>query len=359
MEPVLAGPHFISECQFCGEKFRISAEHLNLELPCRCLSCGATSKTATRRFPGDILRLRKDLDTNPPKRFDIVAFEREGQAMVKRIWALPGEHVAIQSGEVLINGVLLEKTLTQFRQVAIPVLGRWEQEDTGARWSAHYPQNNFVGGDSQQSLTATAITDDYSCNQGLSYQTQRVDDYAALFTLTGRLSEQEMQSSLRLDIQCKGRKLPILFRSAFRKLHIGEGQEPYWEGGLLIIPNLSQILVVVCDERLLVSESWRHAPIYSEALASIENRLEAWPYAECLVHTSPNNLEDLLEVRIWRDLYLRTDTRTGAGTQEFDGADGYFVMGDNQPSSVDSRNGLGRVAEESLLGVAELPSMKD
>ena len=58
---------------------------------------------------------------HPPLRGDVVALKAEGELLLKRIVALPGETVAIQNGAIRIDGQRLKD---QFSLSAIP----WEME---------------------------------------------------------------------------------------------------------------------------------------------------------------------------------------------------------------------------------------
>jgi signal peptidase I len=74
----------------------------------------------------------------PPQRGDVVALHKDGELLLKRIIAVPGEKVSMVNGSIYINGRELEDT---FADVRIP----WEMEPVrlGVR-------DYFVIGDNRQ-----------------------------------------------------------------------------------------------------------------------------------------------------------------------------------------------------------------
>jgi signal peptidase I len=67
------------------------------------------------------------LDKSAPERFDIVVLNSpDGGLIVKRVWGLPGEEIAIRNGDVFIEGKLLPPTADRPRP--IPVFDdRWHE----------------------------------------------------------------------------------------------------------------------------------------------------------------------------------------------------------------------------------------
>ncbi len=88
----------------------------------------------------------------PPRRWEIAAFQRAGEAekiLIKRIVGLPGESVQIRNGNVYINGQIQRKTLAQQRSMAVLVYDanysstlnplppkRWQSEKADSHWSS-------------------------------------------------------------------------------------------------------------------------------------------------------------------------------------------------------------------------------
>ncbi len=54
-----------------------------------------------------------------------------------------------------------------------------------------------------------------------------------------------------------------------------------------------------------------------------------------------------------RDILLRSNHRNGLETKQFERlkAGEYFVIGDNQSVSIDSRNDLGPILREHIIGI--------
>ncbi|WP_439815558.1 signal peptidase I [Zavarzinia sp. CC-PAN008] len=65
------------------------------------------SMVPTLRQGDYILARRRDYDAQPPGRGDIVVFDAQGAAYVRRIVALGGDRIAMRHGQVVLNGTPL------------------------------------------------------------------------------------------------------------------------------------------------------------------------------------------------------------------------------------------------------------
>jgi signal peptidase I len=116
MAPTIAGDHYVATCPHCGGDWFTSARPAEGH-PIRpelgiCSACLKTSKlTVPDRgpVPGDRIVTLKFLE---PRRWDIITFrnpEDPSVHFVKRLIGLPGEEIAIRSGEIWINGERLSR----------------------------------------------------------------------------------------------------------------------------------------------------------------------------------------------------------------------------------------------------------
>jgi signal peptidase I len=80
---------------------------------------------------------RRSYSSHTPIRGDVIALKVEGEMLLKRIVALPGETIAIVNGEILVNGNALSD---EFSGHKVP----WEMDPVHL-----YPNEYFVIGDNR------------------------------------------------------------------------------------------------------------------------------------------------------------------------------------------------------------------
>ena len=137
MAPTLLGTHWeitCSECQFRWPREE-SIEFAALGVICpNCAARVANPRQtliAADRVRIDHLRYQ----SQPPRRWDIVAI-RQGRAWsVKRIVGLPGEDVSLREGNLLIDGQPCEFTLDTWRSQAVIVHDDRYRIPQGTRWN--------------------------------------------------------------------------------------------------------------------------------------------------------------------------------------------------------------------------------
>jgi signal peptidase I len=116
MAPTILGRHGIGTCPSCGGTVYISPDYLadrlsgeELGICGRCKRASTVAATDERVVSGDRLISAKFLR---PRRWDLIVFrnpEDPSTLFVKRVVGLPGEQVAIQDGDVWINGARAQK----------------------------------------------------------------------------------------------------------------------------------------------------------------------------------------------------------------------------------------------------------
>ena len=126
MAGTLQGQHVRMECEDCqiyyvsGLRFRGDYGETT------CPNCGYSQNTSSNRvYPGDRVLVDQWYGRwQQPSRWDLVALQSpdgSGEMIVKRIIGMPGEQVAIQSGDLFIDGRLLRKPLSVFRDMMVLV----------------------------------------------------------------------------------------------------------------------------------------------------------------------------------------------------------------------------------------------
>ncbi len=126
MAGTLQGQHVRVECEDCridyvsGRRFR--GDHGETTCP----NCGyGQNAPAGRVFRGDRVLVDQWYGRwQQPSRWDLVALrspQSSGEMIVKRIIGMPGEQVTIQSGDLFVDGRLLRKPLSVFRDMMVLV----------------------------------------------------------------------------------------------------------------------------------------------------------------------------------------------------------------------------------------------
>jgi signal peptidase I len=151
MAPALVGEHVRQTCSDCQYPFVYDALH-PAELGAVCPNCGYrhTNPSAVVERGQRVLIDRFSLGNGLPQRWDLVAFtdpDKPGLSSVKRVMGMPHEQIEIRGGELYVDGQLLQKSLAEFRHMAIlvhddtfrPRLSRslplrWRPANPTSRW---------------------------------------------------------------------------------------------------------------------------------------------------------------------------------------------------------------------------------
>jgi signal peptidase I len=148
MAPTLLGHHRACLCPRCGYPVRVGLhprDHGEEVANPRwyrwaaCPNCGATG-LAMHQAPviaGQRLLVNKTAVLWPPRRWEVIVFHLLGIDLIKRLLGLPGETVAIEDGDLYIDGALCRKTLAEFKTMRIPVFDNNHQPQPmtwAARW---------------------------------------------------------------------------------------------------------------------------------------------------------------------------------------------------------------------------------
>ncbi|MBX3420638.1 MAG: hypothetical protein KF752_03685 [Pirellulaceae bacterium] len=316
----------------------------------------------------------------------------------KRVWGLPGESIQLRDGELWVNGSMFRKNMLQFLQVAIPVAdlpgpgtlywhrGRSEQSDSAWQsvqhlWateaSAASTEIVLQAGDElrwlyrqQWSSTGTepalpsalvcqSVLDDYPINHGMPRNLVPVDDL--LLTIGFASAEQETPSSnvasARVECLYRGHSYDVLcdFGSELTT-EVAAGQAALWQAASRpqqVLKNPGQLMIGGWD-----GYAWARAD--SGEAFELPDRARPPDVTSFRIQALCGVIR-IGSLQVHRDIYLRDNERdpsNGATPATVIGANQYYVLGDNLPASVDSRNGLGCIDRSQIIGQVQLPEPK-
>lgn len=373
MIPTLFGPHAIYECVDCGVATRgVSAAVDGTLVAFQCPACGGGCRQ-TGLQPGDRLQLiRGQAKSQGLRRFDLVAFMLDGVPHVKRIWGLPGESLRISGGEFIVDGKPLQKKIDELLQVAVPVAAfteggpRWRVRDATSRDAAVVEYSHRIpirrrksdrdinddqgtGQHAVARMRRSAIDDNYPWDLEASYPLRDVEDVGIhlRFHPTGtETAILQIRSASRVLTIILNRKAPDSLQRELRDT----------EGRYLLRVEV-EAWIAVCDGRLLLHTDCESMTV---DLAGLRSQAEQVDEPEGMEGQAQFRLEledvqDLVEARVFRDLQVRTEVprRSDSAIHNIQtwglGPAEYFLLGDNLPSSLDSRD-FGGISAHDILG---------
>jgi signal peptidase I len=323
MAPALLGDHWNARCAACQKVTEIGAEAAKLTRKPTCSGCDAPLDLEQALFvPGQrVLQDRATYLLRDPRRYELVAFrspQEPGKLAVKRVLGLPGEVVSIRDGELWIDDRLVTKSAREFRDQAV-LAGELKPD------ASSNSQNNVcwsLGDDKSH------VTDDLPYNGALSHQLARVDDLALEVILGGSI-----ESPLELRLPGTPAVCRAVLDPTTHTANLYCGDQPGVEAPLP--PNGRRIWFGCWDE---TCELW-----IDDVCILILPRPQTDPAAKVpagraeVVSTAAAPL--IQSAHLWRDLYLTSSPDGHPATAESWrlGPDEFFVVGDNQAVSEDSR----------------------
>jgi len=389
MAPTLVGLHREVSCGDCGHRFDCGSDLRPVGPRAVCPNCdhAGNDLSGLPDVDGDRVLIGKSIfRVRGPQRWEVVAFRPPWQAdkiHVKRVVGLPGESIRILGGDVLVDGQIQRKSLWQQRAMAVlvhdanrqPVLEpapplRWQGEREDSQWLSDagrfghpptaeeepidwlvYRHWSRVPGRPGK-IREGPITNQSGYNQTRPRRhedTHPVNDLMLSFRLKktdgpGRLvvkaiaGRNEFEVSMypgrgRFEVLQNGRRLPS-----------GSGQLPDWSDALTVEVSLF-------DQQFLLAFDGRTA-------------FPPWPYGRSAPVEDPvprplaigsQGLDkvEICDLRVYRDVYYTHPIGPGgrrdpAKTYEL-AADEYFVVGDNNSISEDSRTWPDYALDAKLL----------
>ncbi len=399
MAETILGPHRLLHCRHCGHTFPVDATSHSGDDPAICSRCqtrSAYGSTGTV-WSGDRLLIDRTAGLlRPLRRWQLVVFrapDRANTLCLKRIVGLPGESVQICRGDVRINGRIARKSLAAQRAMAQTVYdsradravrraARWRPGRPRSGWHRHGPGFRWrpPGGDEPppqridwldyHHAEGKTVTDNVAYNSTVSRPLNPVRDIMLSLLIEARGS-----APLWLWASAGGRTFTVrIARGAGRIELFGDGtllaQRPcrtVWGRRRVRIEwSLfdAQVLLAI-DGRVAVdnllpdppappsdysggrlpSPSCRRYRGYSGNLTPATHSLRAKcrvpPHRPGLLAVGSAGLPvTILAVSVLRDVYFTDPPGScrGADSPYQLGRDEVFVLGDNSPVSIDSRN---------------------
>ena len=373
MATSLLGEHYTIQCSDCGFVFRFGVDSPPPTDFAVCPNCGATKNSVRpeSRERGD----RVFIDRAPywlgqPQRFDLVAFRDPrlpARLVVKRVLGLPGELIAIRQGDLYVNGNLLRKSLSDFRQVAILVFDNGklprEEEKLPARWHADDDHSGWIARNagfvfSPQATSGSTetsgcdwltyhhwrcyanthprsdevpVADNYGYNQGESRELREVSDLVLSCTvrippqgeLALRVHDGRNWCSVRINTQ--SHQIEVL--QADRKLTSVNFSAVGSDAIKLEFGLVDQQIMLGLNGEERIRQSYEPG---DSPLAPIAQPISLGGSA------APLEVSNLV---VWRDIHYLDPWGVGLPWKmpQAAGRDEYFVLGDNPPLSDDSR----------------------
>ena len=338
----------------------------------RCMRCGGQASLkwleSDRKYivPGATVELGRLASDDQVQRFDVVAFQSDDELILKRVWGLPGEQLSFVNGDLLINGQRIQKTLAELDRVAIRIdawpqnahpLSKltnspsWQvnnqslalvqvkknlklQKNDTLRWAYHLPSRVHPHEIKAQNwLVPSLVVDDYVCNQGLTYEFQPVFDLLIEIKFA-----KPLQSELILDVLHGSISHGVRITSEPAK----EAASP----GLSAVRNLKFAL---CDGQILAASDIEAEKVLGVVDAFSKPSLHDSQTSSSVIIQALESEVAIEHISIARDLFLRSGFAREVNV-DFPTLpeERYFVLGDNLPASVDSRQNPAGILRSSI-----------
>jgi signal peptidase I len=376
MAPRLCGPHRLVTCRACRLRFACDSGDLSPDAVAVCPNCGAPDDTlgTLPDRPGDRLLIdRATWSWRAPARWDMAVFHDSADPatlLVKRIVGLPGETIELRAGDVYVNDSIACKSFSQLKRMAMLVhkdecrvrpngsetVSRWQPENESTLWRlAEKGWTRAAGGGAAAEGSETAlggpdwlvyhhwqahggkpepgpILDDYAYNSQESRQLNPVSDLL-LRCRVRALGEGDLwlriggdHSPLTIRIASSTGQGEILDDADANRFFSVDPQR-LAKGAVLELAFADGRFMLAVDGKIVFEHPcqppWQplDAPDRPLAIGAIGTAVF------------------LSKLEVLRDVYYVPATGSGQPASPCYrlGPDQYFLLGDNSPVSVDSR----------------------
>ena len=117
MGQAIPGPHYALQCYDCKIPLIVDAGTVGDENLPICFNCGAPNSLEDISAQVTPVGYR-DMEEGFLTRWRRVVFDYQDSRYIKRIVGLPGEQIAIEDGELFVDGELYQKDLQEFDQLS-------------------------------------------------------------------------------------------------------------------------------------------------------------------------------------------------------------------------------------------------
>lgn len=411
MAPTLMGSHHDVVCNACGWRFATRpVDHGPVggqpdRIQTTCLNCGLSQEFSGRRLKrGDTLLALK---TRKPRRWELAIYRNPMDTAityVHRLVGLPGETIEIAGGDVFVNGRRAFKPNGEFPDTWLPV-----HDTKFAPNARQYSWPDWVADGQGATLQAgawmmdaregkqVAVRFDRTILDTLSHNNEsEVDDYSGSpFGMPRFVGDVRVECELADfggdgEIVCEWSHAGRGYRAHFGAKGLSGLDELEGEKQAAVhsydppvgrpLAQTGRITFAFRDGRAVLStasgdvEWFLDEPVGPEDVDWARAQEEKPPAESVKLRIVARDCRfRITRLRVWRDIYYRSDSRFKRG--ELSGCAGqpitlagneYFVLGDNSARSSDSRiwvrldrslEGrcqLGTVPAECMIGVAKL-----
>jgi hypothetical protein len=319
-----------------------------------CSNCGARHAAGPGLdYEGDrVLIDRATLLLWSPRRWQTVVFRDPRQATawcVKRVVGLPGETVEIRGGDVVIDGHVAAKSLSELRTMAIDVYNaseadyRWEPM-AGGHWqkgdrSVLYHRRASQGTE----IDWLAYRHEHGFNPGTSTVPATILDESPVDQAESRALEPVNDILLDCQLQAAGEG-EVLLRAGITgneitaSLDVASGQGQLLHNGRTLTnfsAGRNPLRVAARVEFILADH---RASLALEGRIVAERRYEpsARPDKHVVAIGARGAEIEVRRLQILRDVHYATGP-PGGGSKHRLGPNEYYVLGDNSPHALDSR----------------------
>jgi signal peptidase I len=357
MEPHLRGPRVIWTCPICSAEQQFTLDTCESVKPFRCQSCGKTDsasgvdmseilKLGVQTRPGEIVRygptrmfrsLRaQDIAAGNvhefgAKRGDVVVFQASpnSQREIKRIVGFPRERIAIENGDLFVDGERYCKTMNETLLQAILVEGR-ERRMKGKLDASSLDERVFHFHTRSESYIDNRLTR----NAHDSHRLIPVEDFGIAIQLAG--TDPIQHWTIECTLHSISRSQLVAIASGPEGIAI-ESSSKKTEVPLKSAGTASNwIVVVMVDGFLLVgtpTTEWMRIPLETQDAVVEAMEWNGRPVVGIECKSGVVRLENVL---VFRDIFYRG--KLDSPTQEWDAEDGIVLLGDNVSASTDSRD---------------------
>lgn len=357
MAPALLGSHVLAECNECGLQVAVGEDQQTGNSSYSCYRCrrGSIKLDESIRHQGDGLLIDRRISwLQSPQRWDVVVArnpENTNTLAVKRVVGRPGETVQFRGGDLWIDGKRLVKSLADQRRVRQLVedgdaqrshwrctKGEWDANERS--WSV---AGNEIGNDNESSATlwyappsGKPVQDNLASNLSVSRRLNTVRDLMlvawidptedAIFSLTIKQSSETVSSrwdvgNRTVELTAVGRGEPLSQSATFEPGTLDTGKSRF------TLSTFDRQAIVAVSDAVLISLPLQEEPLSGVQSQQIEIDVEAGAVT-------------ILQPQLFRDIYWEAQAiGTGAVPRQWVmGPNSWFLVGDNQAISRDSRN---------------------
>lgn len=360
MEPVFLGPRIRVPCEACGFTNRFSADAWDDRMPTDCQCCSARMRVPDdpEVEPGQRVtyfvprRMQKTLAGNRRTRLiergDVVVIDhgQDSSREIKRVVALPEEQLDIREGDIWIDGLRYEKNLREWLLQAV-LVHFWDRNLSEPAWQSYLDAMTFP------------LSNELPVNAHDSHKHASVEDFGI---------------ALRFDRPVQSLNLHALIPQSVGELDIalkiGETWELLVSGSVEPISQVASpdaapgtwVVMGIVDRRIVIGNEEQTLfaiPLEPSGSSNSHDQItdpsgnSAGERREKLTLSLTTDRDDAIDkILFFRDLHYRGFR--DSPEDHYDGAPGYFVLGDNVSLSVDSRGTASdrdRVPSESIRGI--------